>query len=495
MKILIADDENLARSTLRSMLQELLLPLELLEDATNGEEMVELVRRYTPHIVFVDIKMPKLNGLEAIKSAKIFAPDTRWFILTGFSEFNYAQEALRMGVSDYLLKPVDSQELTKAITGVINENRKQLVILNQQFEREIAGLFHGLSSIEQEDRHSLLLKAHFIGAIFSIDSFLPETEKAERQRNFLHHVQAVIDTGLAYEIRIALFTLPSGEIALIGAWETEHNRQGEQLCYKYLHLVGYTLQNYHDHDFCITMLQTSVCCSYNELYGQLQWLQKFSALRALYGIGKKLHFKELSHYAAGQYSMEMSVLLGKLSFYYREKMYMHYMHAVDDLTRMLSARNTLDYGSKKCATEFLCHALPCHLAPEQSIDTWKQELQSCGEQMLLAWHKKDNGDMLAQVILFIEQNYRSDIGIAQIAEKLHVTPNYLSTLFHKRTGTTFMKYLTKLRMLKAKELLADPDIQVQQVAEQVGYYSVRHFTKVFTTFFGHYPSEQRKKHS
>src|SRR5437667_7850378 len=78
MKILIADDESLARSTLRSMLQELPLPLELLEDATNGEEMVERVQRYMPQVVFVDIKMPKLSGLEAIKNVRAVAPDTRW---------------------------------------------------------------------------------------------------------------------------------------------------------------------------------------------------------------------------------------------------------------------------------------------------------------------------------------------------------------------------------------------------------------------------------
>src|SRR5439155_27223619 len=125
---------------------------------------------------------------------------------------------------------------------------------------------------------------------------------------------------------------------------------------------------------------------------------------------------------------------------------------------------------------------------------WKQELQACGEELLLVQPKKETGDIVAQVMLFIEQNDASDISIAQSAEKLHVTPNYLSTLFHKRVGTTFMKYLTKIRMLRAKELLADPDMQVQQVSEQVGYYSVRHFTKVFTAFCGYYPSEQRKRH-
>jgi two-component system response regulator YesN len=499
MKILIADDESLARSTLRSMVQELQVchdgeaPLELLEEATNGEEMVALVQRYTPDIVFVDIKMPRLNGLEAIKQAKTFAPNARWFILSGFSEFSYAQEALRMGVSDYLLKPVDPEEVRKAITGVIGERRKHLIALNQQFERDLAALYHGLSSMKLEDRDSLLMQGHFIGAIFYIDSCLTETEKAQRQSNFLRDVQAVNNTILADEIRIALFALPSGEIALIGAWRAEHEARSEQRCNHCLHLAERTLPHHRDPRFCITMLQTPVCRSYDELSEKLNWLQKFASLRAVYGTGKKLHIKELAHYAAQPHLVEISQLLEKLSFYYREKMYVQYMHTVDILVQSFSDKKRIDHGTKKCVANFLCHTFPCQVTPEQDMSVWKWTLQSCGEQMLLAQPKKEHVDMLAQVILFIEQNYQSDIGIAQIAERLHVTPNYLSALFHKRVGTTFMKYLTKIRMLRAKELLADPEMQVQQVAEQVGYTSVRHFTKVFTAFFGYYPSEQRKK--
>jgi len=80
-----------------------------------------------------------------------------------------------------------------------------------------------------------------------------------------------------------------------------------------------------------------------------------------------------------------------------------------------------------------------------------------------------------------------------MAEQLHITPNYLSTLFHKKTGDTFMVYLTRTRMLRAKELLADPNMQIQQVAEQVGYSSARYFTKLFTQFVGCYPSGYRSR--
>src|SRR5262249_20315947 len=148
LKILIADDESLARTTLRSILHQWQMPLETLEDAPNGEEMVELVRRHTPDIVFVDIRMPKLDGLEAIKRAKALAPDAQWLILTGFSEFTYAQEALRIGVSDYLLKPVDPSEVRRVVARVIEERKRRLLHVNQQFERDLAALYHGLIALE-----------------------------------------------------------------------------------------------------------------------------------------------------------------------------------------------------------------------------------------------------------------------------------------------------------------------------------------------------------
>jgi len=238
IRILIADDEYLARSGLRSMLEELDLHVEIVCEATNGEEMARMASQYLPDIAFVDIRMPKLNGLEAIRLSRMTSPHTHWLILSGFPEFDYAQEAIRLGVSAYLLKPVNPEELRKVLIDFIDANRKRL-----------------------------LNEAH------------------------------------------------------------------------------------------------------------------------------------------------------------------------------------------------------------------KDEIQSA--------------EVIDQVIAYIDRNYMSAISIGQIAERFYITPNYLSTLFHKKTGSTFMSYLKKIRLLKAKELLVDPNIQVQQVAERVGYLSVRHFARLFAEQFGCLPSKYR----
>jgi two-component system response regulator YesN len=243
LKIVIVDDESLARLTIKSMLEELRLPIQVVGEGANGEELLTLIQTLQPDLAFVDIKMPKLNGLEAIKAAKKMKTDCQWIVLTGFSEFEYAREALNLGVSCFLLKPVDPQELLE----------KMMLI----FER------------------------------------------------------ANIN--------------PNQELMAV---------DGENIC---------------------------------------------------------------------------------------------------------------------------------------------------------------SNAMIKEIQLYLEENYMKEISIVELAEKLHVTPNYLSTLFHKHTGDKFLNYLTGLRMKKAKEILMSSEHSIQDVSEIVGYYSVRHFTKRFKAFHGHYPSECRVK--
>jgi two-component system response regulator YesN len=95
--------------------------------------------------------------------------------------------------------------------------------------------------------------------------------------------------------------------------------------------------------------------------------------------------------------------------------------------------------------------------------------------------------------VFVDENYMRDIGIGQIAARLSVTPNYLSTVFHRQKGITFVKYVTRLRMERARGLLEAGGTQVQEAARAVGYSSVRHFSRLFQKQYGFYPSEVQRK--
>ncbi len=496
MRILIADDEYLARSSLKSMLEELDLSLDLVGEATNGEEMVELVRRNAPEVVFVDIHMPKLNGLEAIKIGRAASPQTKWFILTGFSQFNYAQEAIRLGVSDYLLKPIDPAELSKVLHNFVQENKKSIVARNKQFERDMMALYHGLSSLAREGDNSVILKSHFMGAIFYMDHHLAESAAAERQLGFCKTLQGAIEQISDHKTRIALFVLPSGELATVGAWEPAYDVQSKQHIRVYFRAVEQAVRGSSDHDLAITVLVSEECSSFQELQDQSDRLQKLAPLRAVCGIGGKLELAELSQLSTQPGWLEFSKLITKACRCHKEKVYLNYIKTLQTCARFIGeAALAENCHLKKALADYIYCSTECQVLPHQSLRAWIQLLEEYGEKMLAENQREDSqsSDIIGQVISFVDQHYMHDVGIGQIAEHLHITPNYLSTLFHKKTGATFMVYLTETRMLRAKELLADPNIQIQQVAEQVGYTSARYFTKLFTEFVGCYPSEYRSR--
>jgi two-component system response regulator YesN len=135
------------------------------------------------------------------------------------------------------------------------------------------------------------------------------------------------------------------------------------------------------------------------------------------------------------------------------------------------------------------------LQPGENVRTHLETLEELGDQMLAERQSGNFGgaDIVSQVISFIEQNNALDISVGKVARYLHFTPNYLSTLFRTKTGTTFMKYLTNIRILRAKELLTDPNVKIRRVAEEVGYSSTRYFARLFASCVGCYPSEYRSR--
>ncbi|MFC7442068.1 response regulator transcription factor [Laceyella putida] len=495
MRVFIADDESLVRLSLRSMLEELdSFPVRIVEEAANGEEMIERLKECQPDIAFVDVRMPKCNGLEAIKTGKTISPRTQWVILTGFSEFSYAQEAIRLGAANYLLKPASPEELEKVLHDLYLSYQDQLKRQNKAFANEMMALFHGLSAVEEINGDGLPSNSRFLGAVFYVDSHLPEKTIAERLRKSAFEIQRIITKFLSPDSRIALFPLPNGEWMTIGCWGFTNGSEGKKRINLYFDEIKAGFTRFSAEDLSITMIHGKECHSIDSLYRQASLIQEHSPCRTVVGMNRCWRFEDLQIHHKDSMMRGLSELLISISKFYKEKRYLEFMKT---LTKLEKYRYPLNDDEKLWdhAQKFLKVSTGCEWTGGKDFNTWLNKLQAHGENLLTHNQKDENRqhDAVDQVIAFIDQHYMNDIGIGQIAETLGVTPNYLSTLFRKKTGTTFMKYLTRIRMLKAKELLTKSDIQVQQVAEQVGYYSVRHFTKLFTEFAGCYPSEYRKQ--
>ncbi len=494
MKILIADDEFLARASLRSIIAEFNLPIEWIIEAIDGEDMTTQLANHLPDVAFVDIRMPKLNGLQAINAGKAISPQTKWYILTGFPEFDYAQEAIRLGVSGYLLKPVQPDELFKVLQDSIKESKNWKITQNKQFERILMALNNGLTSIEFEEIDSFLLRANYLGAIIFIDSQLHETAKADKQIRIAQVFRKLSEEFLDNQARIAILVLSSGNLAIIGAWESPSNDQGRMSVIHYFEAIEKQISDQSDDNTSITVLVSNECATYNELQTSLEQLQKVAPLRVLCGINLQLEISDLNKRARQPGWLEVSRLVLDLCQAFRERHYLQYMRAVDSLKTLLpKLKIPGNHFPMNSLADYLNCSLNCHLEANQGLEKWDSILRTFGDR-LIGEHVKDEAsgmNIVEQVTAFINRNYMHDIGIGQIAEKFNITPNYLSTLFHKKNGKTFMGYLKSVRMLRARELLTNADLQIQQVAEQVGYLNPRHFARLFDDYFGYLPSEYR----
>ncbi|WP_288918610.1 response regulator, partial [uncultured Eubacterium sp.] len=118
IKTIIVDDEPMVAEIIRYFVKKGDLPLDIVGTADNGIIAEELIRKYQPDLVFLDIQMPMKNGFEVMRDQ----PDTKYIIVTAFDTFDYAQRALRLGAMDILLKPIDYEQLKQSVSRVVGWN-------------------------------------------------------------------------------------------------------------------------------------------------------------------------------------------------------------------------------------------------------------------------------------------------------------------------------------------------------------------------------------
>jgi two-component system response regulator YesN len=233
--------------------------------------------------------------------------------------------------------------------------------------------------------------------------------------------------------------------------------------------------------------------SYAALKEHLGVLTDLAPLRAAAGVGGAIPWIALQQRRVFQPEVELCRNLTALPAAVRQSTYLEYLELVDATALAWkelgeSRRTEIENG----VLRFFQVSLGFRPATSLFEDAWYGELRRHGRLLFANTTARNSKDVIDQVVAHIDGNYMKDIGVAQIANDLELTPNYLSQRFHEKTGATFVKYLTRIRITKAKELLADPSLPIRQIARKVGYNSSRHFGSMFKLLEGRTPSDFRK---
>jgi two-component system response regulator YesN len=491
MNIIVADDERLARITLISMLTEIGVDKNIIREAKNGEELYEMIKKKKPSIAFVDIQMPKMNGLESIKKAKEISPRTNWIILTGFSRFDYAKEAIKLGVSHYLLKPVMPEELKSVYNEILDEYNEKIRIANADFNNEVvAMLYHRnydftRSEMQQEPRI-------FLGGILCVDNSQRNIAKIEYQSKVLGLIDEVMGEIVTKNTNIGYVNVSNESIAIVFRFLRKNDVKTKNIVDKFFKRLMYKMRESDSCNSAYTLVYTDYTSSFKQMKHMMKSIIENMNLRAISGINKEYVMKFKRGDLEADSCNKISDEVVALSTAYRQYQYLKYNSALEKLS-MLINNNGVQADSEVADNIrlYLSTTMECDFSGQGKM--YLKKIAAKGEDILKI-SKKNNvpEDIIEQIKGFVSQNYMLDINEKNIASNLGITPNYLSSLFHEKTGTTFIKYLTKIRIMKAKELLiANPNMNVQTIAKQIGYYSTSYFTKTFKKYYNISPSQYR----
>ena len=456
MKLLIVDDEPLIHVSIEYNLKETgYAGLEIFH-AYNGSEMLQKMESTGMDIALVDIRMPGMDGLTAIDNARKRWPETQYYIMSGFSEFEYAREAVRLGVAEYLLKPLDPEQLSQILLRVRQEKEQEAGQIRESFRAWLVGTLH------RHDVSALYDPAYWTALIlYCYDS--PDEEIRGRIPD------------LSDENDKNVIAVPCWEGQLVMIYAREESRLRETL-------RGFTEAELPEGVSCF---ETAPGDSSPDLAKAMHQMLECSPLRVFAGIGRHRKLTRFNGTAPEELMRAKDWI--ELRDCFQEKRYADFVSKSSTLIHSLSGMYPAEI---KHLAEYLQVITGKRIRPPYTAEKLGAFLNDAGESMI---RRESGGERIDAVLEYVRENYCEDISIAKLSLQFDLSPNYLSTLFKKRLGVNFVDYLTSLRLARAKELLLSGNLSVREIGESVGWYSQSYFTKIFIKKEGMTPGEYKRR--
>ena len=519
-RVILVDDEPIILRSLKVAIPWEELNISIVGEARNGEQALAMVNELSPHMIISDIRMPGIDGITLMKRVLSDNPKRLFIFISGYGEFEYAREALREGAFDYLLKPIDHEELIEMIRRAKVNLEKQIqndhllhsvhVLSMLAKERMIAEFIEGgAPSLQQLAwlENSELEQEYFM-AVVQLDHYLKLNEEwmLEEKRLWLFAIRNILEEWSITHDGLTVFPFHTGEWILL--LRGSHHKHKEVLGADIIH-----------HIKANTKLQCSVGFSLN-VSGIDQLSHAYaSATKALYK-----RFYVGSEAVLIDQPEKHEAELQQAEVKYPKKLENDILEAIRTLNEkvMLSLLDEFqNYIEKQALSKVTAEGIivrltvviyrqfeQLNLLLEWSLEGLLQELQSQGTlvemiQVLktnyskwinegLTNHNKENVEtVIAKAQDYIHNNYHKDLSMEEVAELIDLSISHFCMLFKQVSGYTFLEYLTKIRMDKAKYILKNSNVKVYQVAPLVGYQDPRYFTQVFKKITGMTPSEFR----
>lgn len=525
-RVLIVDDEFRIGQMIKKLIRWEELEMECADVVDNGVTALQIIETQRIDVVITDVRMPKINGLDLIQMSKEKNPQIRFVVVSGYKEFEYARRALQYGVDEYLLKPINEEELNKIMRKIYEYlcQKKNDMIRKNKIEETIAESKQIIrreflnNIIEHEDQTEynngrVSLEAElYRGIDIKLDYINCESADKKQDTRMVEWIISTVENILkseAEEVLICekeylhiycLFNYDEGKAKII------KNSINEILSEIQDYISGFE-------QYEVTIGIGTERKEFGEIRFSIKEANKAVCNRIKQGVGRLIYFENIPTKEVEETSLSV----------YKE----NFVSSIESYNRRSLEQCINQIYSGYVMDEIECSS--CYDVAGDLADIFFGRIESNSEETqrisqnlrnriqhcntviklknLLKTEFGNYLDMEREALetesvrpirkakQFIEEHYREKIGLEDIAAVVELNPVYFSVLFKKETGLNFSSYLTNVRIEKAKEMLCTTNETVAAIADSVGYKDARYFSQTFTKIVGVKPVLYRKLHS
>lgn len=511
-KILIVDDESIERDAIKFILERNSeLDFEFFE-AVNGQEAISSAVLNSPDIILMDIQMPGLNGIEATKAIKKILEDCKVIFLTAYDQFQYAQEAVKLSVFDFILKPASNEIFMEVINKTIQAIKieKEQSLVKKQME----------SRLEQVTKY---LENEFLTSLINGD--IEEGQGKEylefNGMDFHWGMGIVISTKADTEVVPSMLRLQMLRKRFLEKLEVSLNRMVKYKYaiiikeYIYLLILG-------DSQSELLQLQNKIREAINEV--SLSFATQYQVY-ADFGIGdacNKLDCLWKSFWSAKgncnkRYPMKNAISEQNLKALIKslndqdEENFIRYIELIfEDISRcsetiehlriklyeqlILIREGVSDFIFNENILNFDFFNQVMKINTEHEAKSLLRNV--CHQYMeIISNQKADKSSIiLDKLIVYINMHYAENLTLEQLSTICYLSPSYISKVFKKHLNTNFVDYVSSVRIKVAKRLMKNLDLSMKEISSEIGYITPNYFTRVFKKYEGMTPSEYRSKY-
>lgn len=528
-KLILVDDEPIVREGLMNTIDWASHGFELAGDYANGRDALEAVELLRPDLVLTDINMPFMNGLELSAAISASHPNVKIIILTGYDQFDYAQQALRMKVYDFILKPItasETRELLDRLRGELDEERRRkedvdrlrsqlsqsLPLLRERYLDRLAAT--GAGSQDAEERLAYFglpaLQPPLLALLLDFDG--GPAAGSEPDRELLRFAGFNIAEEIAAREGAICFRTREERIAVLLSGQPPAD------LYEQASRIAWSIRREIEH-----YLGYAMSAAFGRAADSLAKLPESyrSAIAALdyrfhYGRDRVLSIVELEGEraappAAGEdWSGKLGAALRSGSAGELRQLFGDFTERLKQsraplvscqleiqraLVTMLSVLQEMGVEESGLGdSPGMLFAEAQRLSTLDEVGGWLTDLATRGAKAAADSRSRLGRSQIGQALLYIERNFADErLSLSDICRQALMSTSYFSQMFKQETGETFVEYLTRVRMAKAKELLEATPLKLYEIAAQVGYSDPNYFSLAFKKHAGLSPREYREQ--